>query len=135
LSRSTRFWRGKNKESGMGIEKLAAALAALGMVVTSAHANNGQGFGVCKTGFADDTVVSTESRGDVTIGQLQVDDRVWSYNEVVGKKGWSKVLSRVGGGPSYRIMADFTEPGSTEVTQACWIIKAADEKKKGQGSN
>ena len=97
------------------------------MVATSAHANNGQGFGVCKSGFANNTVVSTESRGKVTIGELQVDDRVWSYNEVVGKKGWSKVLSRVGGGgPSYRIMADFTDPDSSEVTKACWIIKAAE---------
>ncbi|TLY46722.1 MAG: hypothetical protein E6K53_17290 [Gammaproteobacteria bacterium] len=109
----------------MGIEKLAAAVVALGVVAASAHANNGEGFGVCKSGFADDTVVSTESRGNVTIGELRVDDRVWSYNEVVGKKGWSKVLNRVGGGPSYRILADFTEPGSPEVTKACWIIKPA----------
>ena len=109
----------------MGIEKLAAAVVALGVVAASAHANNGEGFGVCKSGFADDTVVSTESRGNVTIGELRVDDRVWSYNEVVGKKGWSKVLNRVGGGPSYRILADFNEPGSSEVTKACWIIKPA----------
>ena len=109
----------------MGIEKLAAAVVALGVVAASAHANNGEGFGVCKSGFADDTVVSTESRGNVTIGELRVDDRVWSYNEVVGKKGWSKVLNRVSGGPSYRILADFNEPGSSEVTKACWIIKPA----------
>jgi hypothetical protein len=108
----------------MGIAKLAAALVALGAVATSAHANNGQRVGVCMTGFEDDTVVSTESRGSVTIGQLAVNDRVWSFNEVVGKKGWSKVLERVGGGNSYRIMADFTEPGSTDVTKACWVIKA-----------
>ena len=109
----------------MRMEKLAAVLAALSVMATSARANNGEGFGVCKTGFADNTVVSTESRGNVTIGELKVDDRVWSFNEVVHKKGWSRVLSRVGGGPSYRIMADFTEPGSSEVTKACWIIKPA----------
>ena len=109
----------------MRTEKFAAVLAALNLAATSAHANNGEGFGVCKSGFADNTVVSTESRGNVTIGELQVDDRVWSYNEVVRKKGWSRVLNRVGGGASYRIMADFTEPGSSVVTKACWIIKPA----------
>jgi len=109
----------------MRTEKLAAVLAAFSVAAASAHANNGEGYGVCMSGFADNTVVSTESRGKVTIGQLQVDDRVWSYNEVVGKKGWSRVLSRVGGGASYRIMADFSEPGSSDVTKACWIIKPA----------
>ena len=109
----------------MRTEKLVAVLAAFSVAAASAHANTGEGYGVCKSGFADNTVVSTESRGNVTIGQLQVDDRVWSYNEVVGKKGWSRVLSRVGGGGAYRIMADFSEPGSSEITKACWIIQPA----------
>ena len=113
----------------MRIYQLAAALVALGLVSAPAQANNGLGFGVCKNGFADDTVVSTESRGNVTVGQLQVGDRVWSYNEIIGRNGWSKVLRRVDAGPAYRILADFTEPGSAAVTKACWNIKAAVAKK------
>jgi hypothetical protein len=109
----------------MRIHQLAAATVALGLGSTAAHANNGQGFGVCKSGFADNTVVSTEARGNVTVGQLKVGDRVWSFNEIIGKNGWSKVLRRVDAGPQYRILADFTQPGSNEVTQACWIIRAA----------
>lgn len=109
----------------MRIYQLAAAMVALGLVPAPVQANNGLGFGACKYGFADDTLVSTESRGNVTVGALKVGDRVWSYNEIVGKNGWSKVLRRVEAGPSYRILADFTQPGSTEVTRACWIIKAA----------
>lgn len=111
----------------MRIYQFAAAMVALGLVPASARAdNNGLGIGVCKSGFADNTVVSTESRGNVTIGELRVDDRVWSFNEGVGKRGWSRVLRRVDAGPhSYRILADFTEPGSSVVTKACWIIKPA----------
>lgn len=89
--------------------------------------NNGQGFGVCKTGFASNTVVSTQSRGNVTVSELQVGDRVWSFNEIIGKNGWSKVLRRVEAGPSFRILADFTEPGSTAVTKACWNIRVVDQ--------
>jgi len=109
----------------MRIYQFAAAMVALGLVPALSRADNGLGFGVCKSGFAADTVVSTESRGQVTIGELRVDDRVWSYNEVVGKPGWSRVLRRVDAGPQYRILADFTEPGSSAVTKACWIIKPA----------
>ena len=112
----------------MRIYQGAATLVALGLLSGPASADNnggGLGFGVCKSGFADNTVVSTEGRGDVTIGQLKVNDRVWSFNEAVGKNGWSKVLRRVDAGPSYRILADFNEPGSTQVTKACWIIRPA----------
>lgn len=116
---------GKN---GMRIYQFATAMVALGLVPALARAdngNNGVGMGVCKSGFADNTVVSTESRGNVTIGELRVDDRVWSFNEGVGKQGWSRVLRRIDAGPNYRILADFTEPGSSAVTKACWIIKPA----------
>ena len=109
----------------MRMAKHALVLAALGIVTESAYADNGQGFGVCKGGFADNTVVSTESRGNVAIRELRVDDRVWSYNETVGKKGWSRVLRRIDEGHFSRILADFTEPGSSAVTEACWIIKPA----------
>ncbi|GAB3383956.1 Hint domain-containing protein [Lysobacter fragariae] len=109
----------------MRIYQFATAMVALGLVSASAHANNGLGFGTCRSGFANDTVVSTESRGKVTIAELRIDDRVWSFNEVVGKPGWSRVLRRVDAGPQYKILADFTEPGSSEVTKACWIIKPA----------
>ena len=116
----------------MRIYQFAAATVVLGLMSAPSSAagdNNGQGFGVCRSGFADDTVVSTESRGNVTVGQLQVGDRVWSYNEIIGRNGWSKVLRRVDAGPAYRILADFTEPGSAAVTKACWNIKAAVAKK------
>jgi len=109
----------------MRIYQFAAAMVALGLVPVLSRADNGLGMGVCKSGFADNTVVSTESRGNVTIGELRIDDRVWSYNEGVGKPGWSRVLRRVDAGPHYRILADFTEPGSSAVTKACWIIKPA----------
>ena len=112
---------------------VAAAMVAIGLVSAPCFAgsdngnggDNGNGFGVCKSGFADDTVVSTEARGNLTVGQLQVGDRVWSYNEFIGKNGWSKVLRRIDAGPAYKILADFTQPGQTEVTKACWIIRAA----------
>ncbi len=107
----------------MRIQAFAAVLATLCLLATSAQANEGQGFGVCKIGFADSTRVNTESRGEVTIAQVQVNDRVWSFNEFIGKPGWSKVLKRVDGGKTYKILADFTEPGSSKVTKACWLIR------------
>lgn len=110
----------------MRTQSFAVVMAVLCLLATSAHANEGQGFGNCKTGFADNTQVKTESRGDVTIAQVQVNDRVWSFNEFIGKPGWSKVLKRVDGGQSYKILVDFTEPGSTVVTKACWLIKRPD---------
>ena len=109
----------------MRFHHLAVVAAALIFFAIGTAQANGQGLGVCKTGFQDDTVVSTESRGDVTISQVHVNDRVWSFNEAIGKPGWSKVLRRVEAGPSYKILADFTEPGSSTVTKACWIIKRA----------
>lgn len=99
-----------------------ALVAAVYLAASSANANSGQGFGPCKSGFADDTRVNTESRGEMTIGEVQVNDRVWSFNELVGKPGWSKVLRRVEAGPRYKLLADFTEPGSNAVTKACWLI-------------
>jgi hypothetical protein len=109
----------------MRIYQFAAAMVVLGLVPTSARANNDNdnGIGVCRSGFADDTMVSTELRGNVTIGDLQIGDRVWSNNEGDGKQGWSRVLRRVDAGPHYKILSDFTEPGSSAVTKACWIIK------------
>lgn len=114
----------------MRIQSFAAVLAALCLLPASAHANEGLGFGVCKLGFFDSTRVKTESRGEVTIAEVQVDDRVWSFNELIGKPGWSKVLKRVEGGKTYKILADFTEPGSSEVTKACWLIKRSSSAKK-----
>jgi hypothetical protein len=92
------------------------------MAASSVQAN-GQGFGPCRAGFSDDTMVRTESRGDMTIAQVQVNDRVWSFNEGVGKPGWSKVLRRIDGPNDYKLHADFSEPGSDEITKACWLIK------------
>ena len=110
----------------MRFHRLAAMVVALSSCLIGSNASaNGQGLGVCKTGFSDDTVVSTETRGDLTISQVRINDRVWSFNESVGKPGWSKVLRRVEAGPQYKILADFTEPGSSAVTKACWIIKRA----------
>lgn len=107
--------------------RIRSALAVLAVsclsMAPTAQANNGQGFGPCKTGFSDSTLVRTELRGDLTIGQVQVNDRVWSFNESVGRPGWSKVLRRVDAGPSYKLLSDFTEPGSSVVTKACWIIR------------
>lgn len=110
----------------MRIYQLAAAMVALGLVPVSARAdNNGVGMGVCKSSFADNAVVSTESRGYVSIRELQVGDVVLSFDEGVGKQGWSRVVRRVDAGPTYRILADFTELGSSAVTKACWIITPA----------
>lgn len=100
-------------------------MTALYLLASAAQANNGQGFGRCKQGFADGTVVRTESRGNLTIGEVRVSDRVWSFNEMVGKPGWSKVLQRVDGKQHYKLLSDFSEPGSAAVTKACWNIKRA----------
>lgn len=99
-----------------------ALVAVLLLTASSAYANNGQGFGSCKSGFSDNTRVNTESRGEMTIGEVQVNDRVWSFNQFVGKPGWSRVLRRIEAGPRYKLLADFTEPGSNVVTRACWLI-------------
>jgi hypothetical protein len=102
-----------------------AIVAAACFLTSNAYAGNDQGFGRCKDGFADNTMVRTESRGDLTIGQVQVSDRVWSFNEIVGKPGWSRVLQRVDGGQHYKLLSEFSEPGSAQVTKACWRIKRA----------
>lgn len=79
--------------------------------------------GKCKDGFAADTLVRTEMRGNRSIGEIMIGDRVWSYNEAVGREGWSKILQRVDRGPHYMLLSDFSEPGSAAVTKACWRIK------------
>lgn len=106
----------------MRIHLPVAVMAALCLVASSAQAS-GQGFGRCKDGFADGTRVRTESRGEMTIGEVLVSDRVWSYNELLGKPGWSKVLQRVDGGQHYQLLLDFSEPGSAVVTKVCWRIQ------------
>lgn len=106
----------------MRIQLQLGVMTALFLVAASAHAN-GEGFGRCKEGFSEDTRVETEFRGDLTIGEVLVNDRVWSFNEIVGKPGWSRVLRRSEGARHYRLFVDFTEPESTQVTKACWLIK------------
>ena len=106
----------------MRIDSRLAVLAALCLMSTLAHAD-GEGFGRCKDGFAEDTLVRTESRGDMTIREVQVSDRVWSFNEMVGKPGWSRVVQRIEGQEHYKLLSDFTEPDSGTVTKACWRIR------------
>ena len=99
-----------------------AAAAAFGLLAASAQANNGNGFGRCEEGFTDGTVVRTESRGNLPIGQVRVSDRVWSLDEASGKQGWSRILRRVEAGQHYKLLSEFSAPGSNAVTQACWRI-------------
>ena len=108
----------------MRIQSLAAVVA-LFLLAPSADANEGNGFGVCHTGYVDGTHVTTESRGEITIAQVQVNDRIWSFNGFVDKQGWSKVLKRVDGGQSYKLLVDFTEQGTNLVTKGCFLIKRA----------
>lgn len=109
----------------MHIRYRLAALTVACLISTPTLAGAGQGFGRCKTGFADHTQVRTEGRGDITIGEVRVSDRVWSFNEIVGKPGWSRVLQRIEGGKHYRLLSEFSEPGSSEITKACWRIERA----------
>src|SRR5688572_22007258 len=102
-----------------------AVLTAACLFATPALAGAGQGFGRCKTGFADNTRIRTEARGEMTIGEVRVSDRVWSFNEIVGKPGWSRVLQRIEGGKHYQLLSEFSEPGSSEITKACWRIERA----------
>lgn len=102
-----------------------AVMAAICLIATPAFADEGQGFGRCRTGFADHTRVRTEARGDMTIGEVRVSDRVWSFNEIVGKPGWSRVLKRIDNGKQYKLLSEFSEPGSSEITRACWDIQRA----------
>lgn len=114
----------------MRIQRRAAVLAALCLLATTVQANgndNRQGFGPCREGFADGTEVTTESRGVMTIGQVQVDDRVWSFNQGAKQAGWSKVLRRVDEAKHYRLLVDFTAPGSDVVTKACWLIERGSQ--------
>ncbi len=103
-----------------------AALLALFLLAPSAHANEGQGFGECHTGYVDGTRVTTESRGEISIADVRVNDKVWSFNGFRDKQGWSKVLKRVDGGQSYKLLVDFTEQGTTVVTKGCFLIKRAN---------
>ena len=79
--------------------------------------------GKCKDGFADGTRVRTQQRGEMTIGEVAVGDAVWSFNEAVGKPGWSTIQRREDRGQHYVLLSDFSEPGSAEVTKACWRIR------------
>lgn len=99
-----------------------AAMAASFILASTAQAA-AEPIGKCKDGFADGTRVRTEARGDMTIGSVQVGDRVWSFNEMVGKPGWSRILQRTDRGQHYLLLSDFTEPGSSAVTKACWRIR------------
>lgn len=99
-----------------------AAMAALCLAAAGAQASE-VGFGACSRGFNPDTRVQTEARGVVTIDEVQVDDRVWSMNEIIGKPGWSRILRRVDAGNHYKLLADFTEPGDSKITKACWHIR------------
>ena len=102
-----------------------AVLTAVCCFAAPAFAGDNQGFGRCKTGFADHTRVRTEARGDMTIGEVRVSDRVWSFNEIIGRPGWSRVLQRVEGGKHYQLLSEFSEPGSAEITRTCWHIERA----------
>ena len=97
-------------------------MVALGLIAFPALANEGQGFGPCRSGFADQTRVRTETRGEMTIGEVRVSDRVWSFNEIIGKPGWSRVLRRIDGPNQYKLLSEFSEPGSPEITKTCWRI-------------
>lgn len=99
-----------------------AAVAAMCLVATGVQAKE-QGFGQCKEGFADGTQVKTEARGERMIAEVQVNDRIWSFNQSVGRPGWSKILRRVDDGKYYKLLVDFTEPGADTITKACWRIK------------
>lgn len=99
-----------------------AALAVLCLAATPSTANE-VGFGACSRGFDHSTRVQTEARGVLTIAEVQVNDRVWSLNEVVGRPGWSRILRRVEAGNHYKLLADFTEPGDSKITKACWHIR------------
>ena len=99
-----------------------AAIAALALAAMSARADE-QGYGRCEDGFADVTQVQTETRGERKIEEVQVNDRVWSLNRAVGRPGWSRVLQRIDDGRHFRMLVDFSEPGSNAVTKACWRIK------------
>ena len=107
----------------MHIRFRLAVVTALCLIAGPAFARQDTGFGRCKTGFADDTRVRTEARGDITIGEVRVSDRVWSYNEMIGRPGWSRVLQRVDRGSQYKLLSEFNEPGSSVTTRACWRIE------------
>ena len=107
----------------MRIHFRLAVTAALCLAASAAQADNGKGFGRCKAGFADDTVVHTEARGNLTIGEVRPSDRVWSFNEIIGEEGWSRVLQRVDSPKHYKLLSEFTAPGSAVATRACWIIR------------
>jgi hypothetical protein len=105
----------------MRIYRRAAALAALSLIATTAHA----GAAHCKSGFADDTRVRTEWRGDMAIAELRIGDRVWSFSEVVGRPGWSRITHRDdAGGAHYTLLSEFSEPDAPDVVdQVCWRIR------------
>jgi hypothetical protein len=101
---------------------LAVVVVLAGGLVAPLAQAAGQGFGNCKSGFADHTRVTTEARGEQSIRDVQVNDRVWSMNQDLGRPGWSKVLRRVDGGRHYMLLVDFSDPESNAVTKGCWRI-------------
>lgn len=98
-------------------------LAVAALFAAPAAQADGVGHGRCKAGFNLDTRVSTENRGELRIDQVQVNDRVWSFNQDVGKTGWSRVSQRIQQGPHLTLLADFVDPDTRAVTPACWRIK------------
>lgn len=107
----------------MRYHQCLAVVAALCLIAPLAQAKAGQGHGRCKDGFEHDTLVRTESRGNITMDEVQAHDRVWSFNEIVGKPGWSTVQRREDGPVFYRLISDFSDPDSGAVTRACWRIR------------
>jgi hypothetical protein len=97
-------------------------IAALMLVAGTAWADE-QGYGTCKTGFRDDTRVRTEPRGELTIAELRIDDRVWSMNLDIGLPGWSRIQRRVENPGQFRLFVDFVEPESGLRRKACWVIE------------
>jgi hypothetical protein len=98
-------------------------VAALLLAAAPTQAEVGQGFSPCKSGFRDDTRVKTEPRGEMTIAEVRVNDRVWSMNLDIGQPGWSKVLRKVENAGQFRLFVDFVEPESSLTRKACWIIE------------
>jgi hypothetical protein len=97
-------------------------MVALYLVVGSVHAES-PGYGRCIEGFSDDTRIRTDARGEMTIGEVRLQDRVWSFNQIIGKPGWSTVRRRTEGQQHYRLFVDFVEPDSEWTTKACWLIR------------
>ncbi|HRQ64946.1 MAG TPA: hypothetical protein PKZ76_08790 [Xanthomonadaceae bacterium] len=108
----------------MSIPVRVGVAVALSLAAVSAHAG-GQGYGRCIEGFSDDTRVQTETSGEKTIGEVRLNDRVWSFNQIIGKPGWSRVERRTEGPRHYRLFVDFVDPDTDLTSKACWLIQRA----------